>query len=57
MNTNESKRDFCYSFLRLSGYSKKQIFCKRIENLTLKECKDFEKKSLNRLINNSNYLE
>ena len=44
MKTNQSKRDFCYSFLRLSGYSKKQIFYKRIENLTLNECKNFEKK-------------
>lgn len=57
MKTNQSKRDFCYSFLRLSGYSKKQIFYKRIENLTLKECKNFEKKSLNRLINYSDFLE
>ena len=57
MKTNSERRDFCYSFLRLSGYSKKQIFYKRIENLTLKECKHFEKKSLDRLINYSDYLE
>tara|TARA_B100001057_G_scaffold178500_1_gene179299 strand:- start:234 stop:758 length:525 start_codon:yes stop_codon:yes gene_type:complete len=55
MKTNEAKRDFCYSFIRLSRYSKKEIFYKRIENLTFKECKSFEKKSLNRLKGIMNY--